>query len=107
MGEVAIFGKITDQTDKVRVYVYEDETLKIQNASGIIFQKTYRREGKKTISIPLQKAGTKLEFIVTGTSGFFDYSARIVKDTGTISYGTLSRLYNEYFPVQYIHFIWQ
>ena len=84
-GEVAIFGKITNQTDKVRVYIYEDETLKIQNASGIIFQKTYRREGKKTISIPLQKAGTKLEFIVTGTSGFFDYSARIVKDTGTIS----------------------
>ena len=34
-GEVAIFGKITNQTDKVRVYIYEDETLKIQNASGI------------------------------------------------------------------------
>ncbi len=84
-GEVAIFGKITNQTDKVRVYIYEDETLKIQNASGTIFQKTYKREGKKTISIPPQKAGTKLEFIVTGANGLLLYSSRTVKGNDTIS----------------------
>ncbi len=47
MGEVAIFGKITDQPDKVRVYVYEDETLKIQNASELFSRKHTDAKGRK------------------------------------------------------------
>lgn len=56
--EPVIFGRITTQTDKVRVYVYGNTTLKITGDAGIIFQKTYKREGKKTVKLPLQKAHT-------------------------------------------------
>ncbi|MCI8490226.1 MAG: hypothetical protein HFJ04_08300 [Lachnospiraceae bacterium] len=83
---LTVFGKITTQTDKVRVYVDQDgATLKITNASGTIFQKKYKHRGKKTISIPLQKANAKLEFILTRKDGLVFYAARTVKDDGFIS----------------------
>ena len=87
---LTVFGKITTQTDKVRVYVHDDSaTLKITNASGTIFQKKYKHRGKKTISIPPQEANAKLEFILTrkveGDVYVAGYAARTVKDDGVIS----------------------
>ena len=87
---LTVFGKITTQTDKVRVYVDHDSaTLKITNASGTIFRKKYKHRGKKTISIPPQEANAELEFILTrkveGDVYVAGYAARTVKDDGVIS----------------------
>ena len=46
-GEVAIFGKITNQTDKVRVYIYEDETLKSKMHPGQFSRKHINARGRK------------------------------------------------------------
>ncbi len=84
--EPVIFGRITTQTDKVRVYVYGNTTLKITGDAGIIFQKTYKREGKKTVKLPLQKAHTKLKFTLTTKNGAAGSAVvKTVKDDGIIS----------------------
>lgn len=75
-----VFTTITTQTTKVRVYVYEDTTLKVKSKSGTVFKKTYKNEGKKTIIIPEQKAGTKLTFYVANKKGRGGYVTKIVKD---------------------------
>lgn len=81
-----VFTAITTQTDKVRVYVYEDTTLKVKSSSGTIFKKMYKSEGKKTIIIPEQKAGTKLRFTLTTSYGKTgDTVTKTVKDDGVIS----------------------
>lgn len=81
-----VFTKITTQTDLIRVYVYEDTTLKVKNQSNIIFQKHYKNEGTKTIRIPQQKANTKLKFTLTTSYGTIGGTvSRTVKDDGIIS----------------------
>lgn len=81
-----VFTKITTQTDSIRIYVYEDTTLKVKNQSGVIFQKHYKSEGTKTVRIPQQKAKAKLKFTLTtsyGTKG--GTVTKTVKDDGIIS----------------------
>ncbi|MCM1256437.1 MAG: hypothetical protein NC307_01115 [Roseburia sp.] len=81
-----VFTTITTQTDKVRVYVYEDTTLKVKSELGMVFKKTYKSEGKKTITIPEQKAGTKLRFTLTTSYGKTGSTVtKRVKDDGIIS----------------------
>lgn len=80
-----ILTKITTQTDKVRVYVYKDTTLEIKDKTQTVFKKTYKSEGKKTIKIPLQKANTKLKFILTSKYGVADTVTKTVNDDGVIS----------------------
>ena len=60
-----VYTDITTQTDKVKVYVQPIRkriTLQVENQSEILFKKTYRKEGKKTITIPKQKAGTNMVY---------------------------------------------
>lgn len=81
-----VFTEITTQTDQVSVYVFDDTTLKVKNQSGVIFQKSYESEGKKTIRIPQQKAKTKLRFTLTTSYGKKgDTVTKTVKDDGKIS----------------------
>lgn len=81
-----VFTAITTQTSKVRVYVYEDTTLKVKSNSGTIFKKTYKDEGKKTIIIPEQKAGAKLRFTLTTSYGKTGSTVtKTVKDDGIVS----------------------
>jgi hypothetical protein len=84
--EPTVFGKVTTQTDKVRVYVYDNTTLKITNGTETIFQKTYKREGKKTVKLPLQKAHVKLNFTLATKNGTVGPAVvKTVKDDGVIS----------------------
>lgn len=84
--EPTVFGKVTTQTDKVRVYVYDNTTLKITSGTETIFQKTYKREGKKTVKLPLQKAHIKLNFTLTTKNGIVGPAVvKTVKDDGVIS----------------------
>jgi len=84
--EPTVFGRVTTQTDKVRVYVYDNTTLKIMSGADIIFQKTYKREGKKTVKLPQQKAHTKLNFTLTTKKGATGPAVvKTVKDDGIIS----------------------
>lgn len=83
--EPIVFGKITTQTDKVRVYVYENRTLKITNGTKTIYEKTYQNEGKKTIKLPPQKANTILSFTLTTKTGISSTVKKKVKDDGVIS----------------------
>ncbi len=84
--EPTVFGKVTTQTDKVRVYVYDNTTLKITSNAKTLFQKTYKREGKKTIKLPMQKAHVKLNFTLTAEDGIVGPAVvKTVKDDGIIS----------------------
>lgn len=84
--EPIVFGGVTTQTDKVRVYVYDNTTLKITDNADTIFQKTYRREGKKTVRLPLQKAHVRLKFTLTTKHGVVGAAVvKTVKDDGVIS----------------------
>lgn len=84
--EPTVFGKISTQTDKVRVYVYNNTTLKITSNAKTIFQKTYKHEGKKTVKLPMQKAHAKLNFTLTSKSGKVGPAVvKTVKDDGIIS----------------------
>ncbi len=84
--EPIVFGKVTTQTDKVRVYVYDNTTLKITSDAETIFQKTYKCEGKKTVRLPLQKAHVKLKFTLTTKDGVVGPAiVKTVKDDGVIS----------------------
>jgi len=84
-----VYTDITTQTDKVKVYVIlpfsKSVTLKIENQSQVIFKKTYKKEGKKTITIPKQKAGTKLKFTLSDKHGVLLVETKKVKDDGVIS----------------------
>ncbi|EOS44512.1 hypothetical protein V1226_17385 [Lachnospiraceae bacterium JLR.KK009] len=89
--EPTVFGRITTQTDKVRVYVYGGTALKVTAGGTVIFQKTYQREGKKTVRLPLQKAHTKLKFTLTTKYGITGYAVvKTVKDDGAVSKKKLS-----------------
>lgn len=84
--EPTVFGKVTTQTDKVRVYVYDNTTLKITSGAETVFQKTYKREGKKTVKLPLQKAHARLNFTLTTQNGVVGPAiVKTVQDDGVIS----------------------
>lgn len=54
--------EITSRTTSIKVYVYKDTTLYIENSSGVVFEKFYKKEGMKKISFGKQKGGTTLKF---------------------------------------------
>ena len=84
-----VYTDITTQTDKVKVYVQPIRkriTLQVENQSEILFKKTYRKEGKKTITIPKQKAGTKLKFTLFDRGVEWIDETVKVKDAGVISH---------------------
>lgn len=62
--------EITEGMASVPVYVYDDTTLYIKNGSKTVFQKTYPKEGIKTVKMKKQKGGSKLKFyLVAKRSG--------------------------------------
>jgi len=82
---IVVYNEVTTQTDKVRVYVEKDTTLKISNGTETLFEKTYQEAGKKTAKIPLQKANTTLRFTITDKEGHTGFVERKVKDAGVVS----------------------
>ncbi len=62
--------EVTESTTSIPVYVYDDTTLYVMNGSKAIFQKTYSKEGIKTVKIKKQAGGSKLKFyLVTKRTG--------------------------------------